>query len=332
MAAGYYKKLVLQSLTAIILLLIAIGCFVFIIDPYQQYHASDGYTGNQRCEIGGVARNHDYDAFFTGSSMAMNHYPEQVDSLWGWKTKNFSLMGATDDDYAVILPFVLSRGKAKNVIIGIDFFSFARRRGAVNKYLYDDNRLNDYEYLWNYTSLKNAIKYALDKIPEKNLYHFNSPVGRKPLSNSYNSVITAGGYEGEIFDAESMIIRYNESLLPTIAGSSDSIKWHIYFPPYSIGEFMIYDKYGDLDACLELKSHIISTLKNLPNVELYDFQVSPWIDNLDQYQDVRHHSHEYNRAIMESIHAGRFRIHDYDENYPDNLRLMIKQYADSLIL
>lgn len=180
-----FRQLFIQSIGITALLLIAIGGFVAIVDPYQQYHKADNaYCGNQRREIAGVAHHHDYDAFFTESSMSMNHYPEQIDSLWGWKAKNFSIMGATYEDYAVILPYVLSKGKAKNVILNIDPFSFARERVAVDKYLYDDNILNDYEYLYNYTSLKTAIDYLRHPLPEKNLYHFNSPFGRDILKSS----------------------------------------------------------------------------------------------------------------------------------------------------
>lgn len=309
-------------------MLIGIGTFVFVIDPYQQYRARSVYIGDQRLEIGGIAKNHDYDAFFTGSSMTMNHYPEVADSLWGWKTKNFSIMGATDDDYTIMLPFILKCGKAKNVIIGIDFFSFARRRGAVSAYLYDSNIFNDYEYLWNYTSLKNSIGYLLNPRPEKNLYHFNSPVGKEHLIKDYVSKYLLG-YEEEDFDLDEMTRRYDESLLEIIKNNSDSIRWYIYFPPYSIAEFVIYDKFGSLDANMKLKSHIIQTLTFVRNVELYDFQCAPWITDLNQYMDLRHHSHDYNKAIFKAIHDGQYKIQGpYHEN---ELKRLVKEYADSLL-
>ena len=97
----HYKRGFIQIIVAIVVLLVAIGAFVAIVDPYQQYRQHEKYLGNQRLEIAGVARHHDYNAVITGSSMAMNHYPSQVDSLWDWKSKNFSIMGATDDDYSL---------------------------------------------------------------------------------------------------------------------------------------------------------------------------------------------------------------------------------------
>lgn len=274
----------------------------------------------------GVARNHDYDAIITGSSMAMNHYPEVADSLWGWKTKNFSIMGATDDDYAVILPFVISQRKVHNIILGIDFFSFARRRGAINKYLYDDNVWNDYEYLWNYTSLKNAVSFLRNPLNEKNLYHFNSSIGRKQLMDDFKKNYKKG-YPELDFSIEEMMRRFDESVLCTIANNGDNIRWYVYFPPYSIGEFIIYDIHDDLDSILKFKQYIITKLLNLNNVMLFDFQQSPWIDNLNEYMDLRHHSHEYNKEILRKIYDGKFQS-EKDGNV-SNIRSLVKQYRDS---
>jgi hypothetical protein len=317
------KQRVLVTLTVIIGLLGLIGGFVAYVDPYQQYTAHDTYLGNQRLEIGGVAKHHSYDAFITGSSMAMNHYPEQADSLWGWHTKNFSIMGATDDDYAVMLPFIIRQGKTKHVIWDMDFFSFARQRGAVNNYLYDNNYWNDYEYLWNYTSLKNSIVYLCHPAPEEGLYHFHSPTGRNCLLKDFQE--HTAGYPEEDFDYDLMVERFKASVLPTIY-ASDSIQLMIYFPPYSIGEFLIYQHSGVLESILKFKQYIIETLSSCRNVALYDFQCAPWVTDLNQYMDVRHHSHAYNRGIIQSIHEDKYRIVSYQD---DSLRTLIAAYRDS---
>lgn len=325
----HYKKYFIQIIVAIIVLLVTIGAFVAIVDPYQQYRKHDRYLGNQRLEIAGVARHHDYNAIITGSSMAMNHYPSQVDSLWGgrWKSLNMSIMGATDDDYAVILPYVISQGKVKHIILALDFFSFARQRGAVNEYLYNDNPWDDYEYLWNYTSLKNAICFLRNPLAEKGLYHFNSPVGYKELADDYNSH-KEKGYEEEHFDLNSMKERFDSSLYNTIKQSSNSVEWLIYFPPYSIGEFMIYDKSGVLNPILESKKYMIQRLAKLPNVKVYDFQTRDLITRLDQYMDLRHHSHGYNRNIMEYIHDDNHRA--LPDGNADEIKRLVVEYADSI--
>lgn len=329
MKTSNYSRYVVEVIVLSVVFLLCIGVFVFYVDPYQQYRASDHYLANQRLEIAGVAKHHDFDAFVTGSSMAMNHYPEVADSLWGWKTKNFSIMGATDDDYAVMLPYILSRGKAKNVIFGIDFFSFARRRGAVNSYLYDDNFWNDYEYLWNYTSLKNSFSFLQNRITENGLYHFSSPVGYDALKESYRKLVDGKWYDEETFDYALTKPRFDESVAKLILNSDSVLSWKIYFPPYSIGEFIVYDKMGKLDDILRLKQHIIDTLSTASNVEIYDFQCVPWITNLDQYMDLRHHSHDYNKEIFRAIHDHQYQVLDRI-GHTDDIKELVKIYRDSL--
>jgi hypothetical protein len=319
------KRRFLVTVAVIAGWLLLIGGFVAYVDPYQQYTGHDTFLGNQRMEIGGVARNHSYDAFITGSSMAMNHYPEEADSLWGWHTMNFSIMGATDDDYAVMFPFIIRQGKAKHVIWDMDFFSFARQRGAVNAYLYDENRWNDYEYLWNYTSLKNSIEYLFHPKSKKDLYHFDSPFGRNCLMDDFKG--HAHGYSEEHFDYNVLVQRFDASVLPVIHQSVGQVEWLIYFPPYSIGEFIVYEQSGVLDTVLKFKRHIVEALSECGNVKLYDFQSSPWITNLDQYMDLRHHSHDYNKRIIQSIHDGQYRIEASDDG--GQIKDLVVAYRDS---
>lgn len=325
------KKLFWQTIWAVIVLLLILGGFVAFVDPYQQYHRNvDAYCGNQRREIAGVARNHDYNAFFMGSSMSMNHSPEQIDSLWGWKTKNFSIMGATYEDYAIILPYVLAQGKAKNIILNVDAFSFARDRAVVDKYLYDDNLLNDYEYLYNYTSLKSAVKYLINPVHEKGLYHFSSPYGRNELKKSYEESRGKTGFEGEDFSFEKLKVNFENSLLKIIRDSSDSVRWYIYYPPYSMGEFVLLEQFNELDDVLKFKEYATKQLLEMSNVKLFDFQTAPWITDLDQFMDLRHHSHTYNRAIIQSIYDGKYCVDTISPSMSRDLKKLVIQYRDSL--
>lgn len=323
-----YKLRFCTTVALIAISLGAIGFFVGIVDPYQQYGAHEMYLGNQRMEIAGVAKHHDYNAIITGSLMAMNHYTGQADSLWGWKTKNFTLLGARYDDYEIVLPYVLSHGKAKNVIMGLDMFSFSNGRYAINPYLYDNSNWNNYEYHWNYSSLKDTYKILRSPQSEQTLYHFSSAVGKDVLIKSFQNTVL--GYPDEEYDFDLMKERFDNTFIPILENTSDEVKWLIYFPPYSIAEFIIYDKTGVFDANMNFKKYMISRLSNFKNVELFDFQCAPWITNLEEYMDVRHHSHEYNRRILMALHEGEYRADS--EGHVDDIRQFIIQYADSLKL
>lgn len=325
------KHIFYVTVCAICASLLAIGGFVAWVDPYQQYGAHpDRYCGDQRSEIGGVAKHHDYDAVVTGSSMAMNHYPEQIDSLFGWKTKNFSMAGAYYDDLAILLPHVIKIGKVKNIIMTLDDFEFTKERGATCKYLYDSNMWNDYQYLFNATALQHAINVFLGHSQkEHNLYHFTYDVNREALMKNFTSELRKPQSPNEHYDFKTMKNRFDTSILPIIKNAPQSITWHIYFPPYSICVFIIQDKHGTLQDIISLKQYMIAQLEKYPNVKLYNFQCSPWIDNLDEFMDICHHNHKYNRAIIQSIHKNQYRINSSNFS-PIPLINLVTQYEDSL--
>lgn len=327
-----YKKPLAVSLLRLGAILIGIALFVVWVDPYQQYHASEHYIGKMRQEIGGVARTHDYDAVITGSSMAMNHYPAQADSLWGWKTKNMSMMGAAWDDYATVLPHIIRQGKVKHIVLSLDLFSFAITRNSVDPALYDENVWNDYRYLWNFTSLQNAFLMLLHPVKEDVLYHFQSELSRGALTADYRAQAAMDGQIDRLADISlaEMKHRFNTTVGSIVRNEGKNIEWLIYFPPYSVAEFILWDKADRLDAFLDLKEYMGRDLVALPNVALYDFQSDPWITDLDAYMDVHHHSHEYNRMILKSLKENKNRIVTPRSLHIDALRVFVREYRDSL--
>lgn len=300
-----YNKYLLITLCITFLMMLGTALFIYFVDPNQIYHKHNTYVGNQRYEIAGIARNHDYDAAIIGSSMCMNHYPEQVDSLFGWKTKNFSMMGITHDEYNIFLPYLIRQGKVKNIIFGIDLFSFISELGAIPKELYDDNIWNDISYLLSYKGLEQTIKYLRNPKDEKNLYHFNSPVKEAEVIKDYKEVESQ---QPKIYNYQDIIKNFNNHVLPHIKSSPKQIKWYIYWPPYNIGEFTLMQKQEQLESALKAKEYITQQLLKLPNVEIYDFQKEPLITKMDEFMDLRHHSHKYNRLIIESINKKNYLV------------------------
>lgn len=323
-----YKSLFYGTFGSLLAVLLLMGGLVVWIDPYQRYRASEKYIGNQRLEIAGVAHTHDYNTFFTGSSMAMNHSPEQVDSLFeGWHTKNFSIMGATYDDYQDMMPYILGQGKVKHIINDLDFFSFARNRRTVDAYLYNDNLWDDYEYLYNFTTFKNCWVKCFSPVGEKGLYHFKSPNNPEVLKAAYEKTKNGKAFEGEYFDYASMKDKFDRYYLPLVQDEGKDVEWYIYFPPYSIYEFVAYQDYGYLEDILRFKAYMITRLLPLDNVRLYDFQCEPWITNAHEYMDLRHHSIEYNRQIIEAIRKDEYRVSEEEyQAQVDSLKELVVNF------
>lgn len=321
-----FKKYFFITFGGIVISLLLIVGMVVLVDPYQQYRASDKFIFNQRLENPGVAKHHDYDAVIVGSSMAMNHYPFQVDSLFGWNTINLTTMGGTDADYCLLFPYIAAQGKVKHMIWGLDFFSFFRPTTDFlsEPYLYDAKWQNDYPYWLNYTSFKNVIKKLRTRgtnCSRNEIYHFNSPSGKEHLIKYYERDNNERYFAKYDFTRmEQRFNRMTEAVMPALA----DVEIYLYFPPYSILEFKMLEQYGHWEQVLGFKRYMIEKLLEYPNVRLYDFQTEEFICNLNEYMDLRHHSHVYNKRIVEYMEKDSCRVEQ--ESYNDNLFLQ-----DSLV-
>jgi hypothetical protein len=280
------------------------------MDPYQQYRTSNKFVGTQRLSNPGIAMNATYDAIISGSSMAMNIYPNQIDSLFCWNSINLTIMGATTYDYKFLFEVIGRANKTKNIILSFDFFSFYRTEIPLETYLYDCSRLNDYRYLINYKSLMDAIlKIKMNSVSKNDIYHFNSPIGRdKPISEYYKILKNRDKMNCLSVSYKSMYMKFKRDYLPFIQ-KSKGINFLIFFPPYSILEFKRAMEVGELKEWLEFKKLAIKDLLQCENVKLYDFQYLDRLTmNLSDYMDISHHSQKTSRLLMEFMAEDSCRV------------------------
>lgn len=319
-----FKRHFYVTLGCIVLLLLFIVGTVIIVDPYQQYRKSEVFIHNQRLENPGVAKHHDYDAVIVGSSMSMNHYPSQVDSLFGWNTINLTTKGGLDADYNLLFPHIARQGKVKHMIWGMDFFSFTLPvTFSAEPYLYDDNWWNDFPYWFNYTTYENIIikLKSKHKVSRDEISHFESPSGLEYLMKYYERDNNDKYFAKDDF---SLMKQRFDGMEEKLMSVLHEVEVFIYFPPYSILEFKMLEQYGHWKQVLDFKQYMIEKLLKYPNVKLYDFQKEAFICNLDEYMDLRHHSHAYNKRIIECMHKDSCRVSE--DNYKKDLAVL-----DSLV-
>lgn len=319
------KRYFFITLGCILLSLLMIVGAVVIVDPYQQYRQSDAFMSNQRLSNPGIAKTQDYDAVIVGSSMAMNHYPSQIDSLFGWNTINMTVKGGVDADYSLLFPHIVRQEKVKHMLWGLDFFSFTLPvTYSAEPYLYDNKRWNDFPYWLNYTACTNTFNKLIKRkivISRDAMYHFTSPNGKDVLLKYYERDNNEKYFAKDDFSQMKQRFDIMEScVMPSLS----EVDVYVYFPPYSILEFKMFEQYGHWEQVLELKQYIIEKLLEYPNVKLYDFQKEEFICNLEEYMDLRHHSHAYNKRIIECIYKDSCRVEK--ESYIKELSVL-----DSLV-
>ena len=154
-AKTWLKKCILALIGSIVLFFVL--CFVF--DPYFHFHKPFSFVRyrlyDERYTNDGISRHFDYNAMITGTSMAQNFKPSEMDQLFGTQSVKETFSGAGYQELSQNLERALKRNSnLKTVIWTIDYNGLIREKDWTQyegypTYLYDDNPWNDTQYVFN---------------------------------------------------------------------------------------------------------------------------------------------------------------------------------------
>lgn len=327
-----------------VLLLVALVNVV--VDPLQQYRQASFYTPvykSSRYLNPGLAKTHHYDTVILGSSMIENCRPSYMDKVLGGTSIKLPLSAGTAYEEALTLQVVLNRPEVKRVIIGVDLFSFkgaptrlAHGAGTLPVYLYDNNLLNDVQYLLSLDTLdyyryllRNNLSNKKKKDPTTyddyeywaNEYSFGEQiVWQQWKKGQFNADFKAAD-----FDFSSLKKSFDYNFLPLFQ-QAPQVTFELFFPPYSALTWVDTANKGALNDVLAFKQYLVSAVQTLDNVKVFDFQdVAEITHNLDNYKDISHYRPEINDAIIDAIAADRFRVDVV--NIDDHIQQFMAQLA-----
>ncbi len=344
-----YKRWINYFFGFILSVLVVSMSINFIVDPYQQYRKASFYTfivQEQRSLNAGLIKNYDYDSVLLGTSMVENFNTDDIENILGFKKViKLPIQGGSLYEEMATLKLVLETKEIKNILFGLDIFSFSSKQyqekysSRFPFYLYDDNILNDIPYLFNYKIVKKSFKSVRTKynssIVEENLntlYGWYDKYKRQykvvNVKNDYNSYIKKIKIRDKIdFSFQLFKENFDTQFLP-IVESTQSIDYYIFFPPYSVLAYKYFEKMGSLDDYIKFKKYIFQRLKKYKNIKIYDFQSDDIItNNLNNYKDITHYSAKINYMILESIANNRLLIDESNiDIYSDKLKQQVNTY------
>lgn len=92
------RKWFCRCLSILAGLLILTGLVVVVVDPYFHYHKPFSFLSyrlyEERYTNDGISRHFDFDAMITGTSMAQNFKPSEMDELFGTNAVKETFSGA----------------------------------------------------------------------------------------------------------------------------------------------------------------------------------------------------------------------------------------------
>lgn len=313
-------------------ILFFIALITFIIDPYLHYRKPSGRLEyplkDERYINDGIARNYEYEAMITGTSMAQNFKASQMEELWQAKTVKTAYSGATFHELnAGIRRAISYNPNLKYVLCSFDgsrinHDAYTDSYDGYPEYLYDKNPFNDVNYLLNKEVVPKTIAVvnytrAGNKTTSMDSYGMWSQYkvyGKEAVEATV--VPKQAAAETVSFTADDEVrVRENvtQNYVKT-ALENPEVTFYFYLPPYSIYYWQDLVKTGQLEAQLKAEELAVSLMMEAPNIHMFGYADRLEItSNLDNYMDILHYGDWINEEIMNRIYRGEGEL--TKENY-----------------
>lgn len=330
------RKWFFGCLGTVIAGLLFVVLLVFIFDPYFHFHKPFSFVKyrlyDERYTNDGISRHFDYDTIITGTSMAQNYKPSELDALYGVKSVKETFSGSGLLEQSDNLERALRRNdKLKNVFWSIDYNILIRDKNWTQyegypTYLYDDNPINDISYLFNKSILYHGVLpnllMTLTGQESTTLDEYSSwdkPTGHKYIMANYHRwQEKAPMMEGLTDEDRTMVIETVQENIIDLINKYPDTTFYLFYTPYSIYFWDFQNQEGLMLRQFEAEKIATEMLLECENVKLYNFfNHYDIVCNPENYRDKEHYSAEINSKILEWMTTDEDRI--TKDNYMQRL-------------
>lgn len=308
----------------------------FMVDPLMKFRhlptlAYKYDVEAERFINAGLARYMSYTTAMVGTSMIENFQVDDIDTTLHTHSVKLPFSGGTAKEFALLLTFVLDQHHATHILYALDMFSYRKYDPNNDQttnydYMFRDDPIAWFKYLTNTSTTQKSITLLI-----KTLYHikdiketkyktafmwasevtFDEDTVRRDWDLRDRSKLQSA-FSPEEYGYEDLKGNFDHYLYPILV-SHPTLKFTIFYPPYSFLTWKLAQERGSLDSLMQFKAYTLSKLVALPNVEVYDFQHDPMIYELNNYKDISHYSEKINHVMLERI------VHHRDHITPQTL-------------
>lgn len=304
-------------------ILLLVASVTLVIDPYLHYHKPlevlEYPLKDERYINDGIARNYEYEAMITGTSMAQNFKASQMEELWQVPTIKTAYSGATFHELNESIGRAISYNpKLKYVLCSLDGSRINHDADSDSyegypEYLYDKNPLNDVNYLLNKEVIPKTIAVVnytragnqtttMDAYGSWSQYKVYGKEAVEDTVVPKQAVTEIVSFTAE--DEARVRENVTENYLKT-GVENPGVTFYFYLPPYSVYYWEDLVKTGQLEAQLRAEELAVELLTEAPNIHVYGFADRTEITgNLDNYMDILHYGDWINEEIMDMIYRG----------------------------
>ena len=327
------KKWSIRILVIWLVLVLAAGGTVILVDPYHHYHKPLGCftynVGDAAYTNDGKCKNFDYEALITGTSMTMGFEETIAEELFGKTFLRATFLGEGFKRVGENLRTAIQHNEDLELVIrSVDTLWFVTAKDWMAneeypEYLYNGKLLDDAEYLYNFDVWADALiptlktfrlsgggsagvsvpkdsegKQYLDQ--EKALDNYvREPKQDTPMDENQTA---------EYFAAMKDNLYYN--LLQVVEENPD-IEFYFFFPPYSILWWDGINQAGPgrVDRRIDMEQYAIEMILAYDNVKLFSFfNHFDLICDLDYYSDDIHYNTAVSTMMLEWMKDGAYQL------------------------
>lgn len=345
-----YKSFFIKLLASTLSILLILGGFVFVIDPFNHYRADEDLTKiihhQTYYQNVGIAANAQYDTLITGSSMTQNfradHFDDKTDSV----AVRLPFEGGILSDYITLIDTAISNNsELKRIYWGLDNYILTsdsqlnEETNRIPSYLIDENPFSDVKYLLNkdvlftYTRTYFGNKFRSDyNFYEMQIWENPSiDFSKEAAVNNYIPPEKSYEHSTNLYDDS---VRNLLQVLTQLIEKNPHIEFIFFAPPYSILNWHATIIAGKLDAHIYALKTTYSKLLEYDNVRFFYFQNIPeLITNLDNYKDATHYRSTYNEYMLDCFVSGENEItKDNYEAVLEDMKRFAKNYDYDTLL
>ena len=328
-----YKGLLSLLLILILAGLMCCAAVVIFVDPFFHYHGPlkdfPYIVDNQLSQNPGMASNMDYNGCIIGSSMTVNFDTDDFREILGYDTLKLSYSGAyPKDDYNILsIVFDDTTLARKTRPMGAVFFAMDiptmtadvnETKYPLPEYLYDDNVLNDVNYVLNKDVL---FQYILKPVIQGKGSDLSEIYFSWWTPDYYNEEWVMHTYEEpekseKVYTKEDVLPATKENLekniLPFVEQNPET-EFYFFFPPYSILYWHNLMQEGFYEAAFEQYRYVAERLLEYKNMHLFYFQTMGEVQDLNNYADYSHYKPDINRYMVRCFKSGEHEIHSLSQ-------------------
>lgn len=317
------RKWVIGCLTTILTIIVIMTATAWIIDPYFHFHKPFPFVSyrlyDERYTNDGISRHFEYDTIITGTSMAQNFKPSEVDAVFGVTSVKETFSGAGFKELSQNLDRALAKkNDLKTVIWSVDFNAIIRDKdydiySGYPKYLYDDNPFNDVCYIFNKTVwyegiIPNLIMTLLghERTSLDEYSAWDKELGYEHVMAGYDRWEERAEMRQGLSAEEQKMVEDNirQNFVELVNKYPDTT-FYLFYTPYSICWWDFMNQEGLMLQQFEAERITTELLLQCPNVKLYNFNDKyDVITEFDNYRDREHYGAHINSQILEWLAKG----------------------------